>query len=72
MAENSNGADAGIVVFRGMQRDISAYYNEWAFLRDELLRISRPEHLVGLAVEFSGGITMHVRLGDFVESASEQ
>ena len=65
-------ADGTTVVFRGMRQRFWDLRGEHAVLCAELLRRSRPSSglRAALAFDFGRSITVHVRLGDFVERGS--
>jgi hypothetical protein len=57
-----------IVEFRDGRRRFDWLLREHDLVRQELLATTRPEHRVTDAALFRGSISVHVRLGDFVES----
>lgn len=56
-----------VVMFSGMDGLFRPLVGHRELIRDELLRITRSEHKVGMAHDFRGSITVHVRLGDFAQ-----
>lgn len=52
--------------FAGMNGLFSPFVEQRAMVREELLRMSHPEHLCGLSHDFRNSITVHIRLGDFL------
>jgi hypothetical protein len=69
----AEGAPPGSVVqFRGMRDKFAPFLRDRQRVRDELLRIARPQHLAALAESAPAPIAIHVRCGDFVRQASYQ
>jgi hypothetical protein len=64
----------GIIVFEEREGLFNPILNEHALVRDELISITRPEHLKGLLAARDDSIAVHVRLGDFAipESGESQ
>lgn len=54
-----------IVIFQGMKGMFKPFLREHEFLRAELLRMTRPEHLSRLREADGNTIAMHIRCGDF-------
>jgi hypothetical protein len=54
-----------VVQFRGMAGKFEPFLGEVDWVREQLLAITRPEHLVGYRAERSAPVTIHVRRGDF-------
>lgn len=55
-----------LVCFSGMDGLFNPILQHRETVREELIRMTRPEHLVGLSHDFSQSITVHVRMGDFL------
>lgn len=69
----AEGAPPGSVVqFRGMRDKFAPFLRDRQRVRDELLRIARPQHLAALAESAPAPIAIHVRRGDFVQQANYQ
>lgn len=56
---------AAIVVFEEREGLFGPILDQHALVRDELISITRPEHLKGLLAARDNSIAVHVRLGDF-------
>lgn len=54
-----------IVVFKEREGLFNPILDQHALVRDELISITRPEHLKGLLAARDNSIAVHVRLGDF-------
>jgi hypothetical protein len=54
-----------IFVFEGRKGLFGPILDQHALVRDELISITRPEHLNGLLAARDDSIAVHVRLGDF-------
>ena len=54
-----------IFVFEGMEGLFEPILGQHALVRDELISITRPEHLRGIVANRDDSIAVHVRLGDF-------
>jgi hypothetical protein len=61
----------GIIVFREMDKLFAPILKDHELVRDELISITRPEHLKGLMAGNQRAITVHVRLGDFDDTKGE-
>lgn len=57
--------DKGLVVFQGMEGLFSPILEQRDLIRNSLVEMARPEHLTGLSHDFSGAMTIHIRMGDF-------
>ena len=67
----ADGAPPGTVVqFQGIGDKFTPFLNDHALVRDELLRIARPQHLAALSGSAPAPVAIHVRRGDFVQQAS--
>lgn len=55
----------GIIVFEEHEGLFNPILNQHGLVRDELISITRPEHLNGLLAARDESIAVHVRLGDF-------
>lgn len=62
----------GVVTFTGMDGMFRPLQGHHAFVREQLLRMVRPEHLAGLREDFRGSITLHIRRGDFAPADEEE
>ena len=62
---DSLNMDKSIIVFSGMAGLFDPILDHRKAVYTELLRMSRPDHFMGLSKDFSHSITVHVRLGDF-------
>lgn len=54
-----------IFVFEGMEGLFRSILDQHTLVRDELISITRPEHLKGILANRDESIAVHVRLGDF-------
>ncbi|MEJ2534802.1 MAG: hypothetical protein P8008_04890, partial [Gammaproteobacteria bacterium] len=54
-----------VVQFRGMAGKFEPFLGEVDWVREQLLAITRPEHLAGYRAERPAPVTIHVRRGDF-------
>lgn len=54
-----------VVEFRGLGKYFQPLLSDRLFIYEKLLQITKKEHLKGCSYDFSGAITLHVRLGDF-------
>jgi hypothetical protein len=63
----SNGKSPGraIVVFEGIEGLFGPILDQHALVRDELISITRSEHLKGILAPSNDSIAVHIRLGDF-------
>lgn len=64
-AEKVSNLVGGVVCFKGMDGLFGPILQHRKTVREELIRMTRPEHLTGLSHDFSQSITVHIRLGDF-------
>jgi len=55
----------GLVVFQGMEGLFSPILEQRDLIHGSLIEMTRPEHLAGLSHDFSGAMTIHLRMGDF-------
>ena len=60
----------GIVLFRGMDGMFKPILAHNELIKKKLLEITDSRHKVGLAMDFSDSISVHVRLTDFVKPTS--
>jgi hypothetical protein len=65
-----SGFRAGLVVFSGMGGFFSEFVNEYDYIRTVLVRSALPKHTVGLHSSIANSISVHVRLGDFLDEGS--
>jgi len=61
------GRDA-VLVYEGMEGQFEPILREHVLVGRRLLEITRTEHKSGLSYDFRGSISVHVRLGDFIDS----
>lgn len=64
------GSDT-VVIFKGMDGYFARILKDHAFVRQELFRITRAKHKKSLSFDFSGSISVHVRLTDFALTLAE-
>lgn len=62
--------DKELIVFQGMDGLFSPILEQRDLIHSSLIEMTRPEHLAGLSHDFSGAMTIHIRMGDF-RSASD-
>jgi hypothetical protein len=55
----------GIIVFEKREELFNPILDQHALVREELISITRPEHLRGILANRDDSIAVHVRLGDF-------
>ncbi len=54
-----------VVVFTGIDGFFQPILTDYIFVRDQLIKMTYPKHLLGLSYDFTNSISLHVRLGDF-------
>src|ERR1017187_3797326 len=59
-----------LIRFTGMDGFFSAILEEHAYVREELLQITRKRHRRALSHDFSKSVSLHIRMGDFIATAS--
>jgi len=65
-AEELSNREKILVCFSGMEGLFGPILQHRGIVHEELMRMTRLEHLVGLSHDFSQSITVHVRMGDFL------
>ncbi|MEW6600874.1 MAG: hypothetical protein AB1499_07880 [Nitrospirota bacterium] len=65
-----DGSDK-VVIFKGMDSYFGNILRNHAYVKQELLRITREPHKKSLGFDFSGSISVHVRLTDFALSSQQ-
>jgi len=65
------GPEDAIVVFKGHQGVFKPILSDYKAIYESLLSITTDEHKSGVDFDFSGAVSIHVRLGDFSIPESE-
>lgn len=60
-----NGKEGGLVVYKGLGRYFHDIIEDYGFVRNELLSITKDVHKKTDSIDFGNSISVHVRLGDF-------
>ena len=58
-------AENAVIRFSGMNGFFQRFLDDYAFVGQELVRMTRDEHKRGLEFDFTRSISVHIRLGDF-------
>lgn len=61
-----------VVVVEGIHDYFLQFLEEYDFVRQELIAITREKHRKGLLFNFENSITLHIRLGDFQAPTEEK
>lgn len=66
-----HGRDGEVVIFSGIKDYFSTIMTDYKTVEKELIKITLTKHKSGLNYDFRNSISVHIRLGDFHESAEQ-